>query len=112
VVSVRRLLAGCFLLALAIEGLAILSWLDLALPGLARWLALWGLLITLTAALGLHIIRRREPPGEDDGDGGSRRPDDDPPPWWPQFEREFADYMERTSDAEPERPAPRAPAAR
>jgi hypothetical protein len=109
VASVRRLLAGCLCIALAIEVLAVLSWLDLGIPALARWLALWGLLITLTVALGFHLIRRRDPPGEDDGDGGSRPPDDDPPPWWPQFERAFADYVERTSDPA-ERPAPRIPA--
>ena len=100
-VAVRRLLAAGLLFALAIEGLALVSWLHLAVPELAGWLGLWGLLVGAAMAVVHHQIGRRRPPPGDDGDGGIRRPGDDPPPWWPQFEREFAAYVRRSAERVP-----------
>jgi hypothetical protein len=60
----------------------------------------------LVALLVLPIPWALWPRGEDDDDigpggDGPRGPNDDPPPWWPQFERDFARYVERSRPGVP-----------
>jgi hypothetical protein len=78
------------------------------LPATAVWLPTAVAFAIMALALGLawvcSAMARRGPPDDDsssdDGPGGSRRPNPRPPlptgpVSWPEFERQFAAYVER-----------------
>lgn len=69
-------------------------------PGLAHAAVLVCLLAY--AALSVWFGRRRDGPDDSEGNGGGPGPPPDPPPdepgWWPDFEREFAAYVEARSE--------------
>jgi hypothetical protein len=62
------------------------------------------LLVLAGIWVAVHVARHRDEPGDDDSDhdegGGLRRPKptgprpDPGPDWWPEFERQFAAYVE------------------
>ena len=69
----------------------------------------------LLFAIGLDSRRGSDDP-DDQGSGPGRGGPDLPPspetgpsagepPWWPEFERQFADYLERADDGSSRRPA-------
>jgi hypothetical protein len=62
------------------------------------------------AALSAWLLHRRDGPDDPGGNGGGPGPPPEPPPdgpaWWPDFEREFAAYVEAVGPQVRERETP------
>jgi hypothetical protein len=52
--------------------------------------------VLLWPALSVWFLRREDGTDDSGDDGGSKveRPGPDGPPWWPEFEQEFAAYVQ------------------
>jgi hypothetical protein len=62
------------------------------------------------AVLSAWLLHRRDGPDDSGGNGGGPGPPPEPPPdepaWWPDFEREFAAYVEAVGPQVRERETP------